>query len=102
MMITWSSVCRARNRASRPAAPTWLKALQRKLDRFTTSKEDGDIALWAAFLGIFVPAVWLAVGLSGSFTLAIAYNVFRIGPMYVTRPGSSRFSKSVDQRGDFV
>jgi len=67
---------------TKSAAPQWFKAIQRSCDQYTSSKTDGDIAVWAAFLGVVIPAVWLAVGLSGSFKLAIAYNVFRIGPTY--------------------
>lgn len=65
-----------------PSAPGWLTAIQKSLNGYTRSKVDGDIVLWAAFLGIVIPAAWLYAGMSGSFYLALAYNVFRIGPMY--------------------
>ena len=62
--------------------PHWLLVLSRACDGYSKSKMDGDIVLWAFFMSVVIPGVWLAVGVSGSVPLAIGYNVLRIGPMY--------------------
>jgi hypothetical protein len=71
------------NSSSNPRRPQWLTALSRLCDEYSKSKSDGDIVLWAFFMAVVIPGVWLAIGISGSIPLAIAYNIFRIGPMYM-------------------
>lgn len=76
---TRTSSSSSSNNSPRPA---WLSALSRLCDEYSKSKTDGDIVLWAFFMAVVIPGVWLAIGMSRSIPLAVAYNIFRIGPMY--------------------
>jgi hypothetical protein len=76
------SASSSKSSSSNSRRPAWLSSLSRLCDEYSKSKTDGDIVLWAFFMAVVIPGVWLAVGISGSIPLAIAYNILRIGPMY--------------------
>lgn len=63
--------------------PQFVVDIQRSLDKYSNTGNDGEIVLWAIFLGAVLPIVWVCIGLSGSLTAAVLFNIFRIGPMYM-------------------
>jgi len=60
-----------------------LKKVARACDSISTSGKDGEIVLWATWLGVGLPLLWLYVAYHQSVVTLVLYNVVRIGPMYV-------------------
>jgi len=65
-----------------PVLKAQLMRFCRAMDGYSTSGRDGEIVVWAMWLGIGIPLLWVLAGIYQSPLVLVLFNIVRIGPMY--------------------